>query len=130
MEAGNRCFSDLVPEEVNRRLIDHCSDIHMPYTERARANLLREGIASDKIFVIGNPILEVIKDVEGSNIVYDLHLGNRSYLLVTAHRQENVDDKSRLSSLLMACSKLAKEYNLPVIFSRHPRTRQRMADWS
>jgi len=125
MEAGNRCFDNRVPEEVNRRVIDHSSDIHMPYTERSRANLLREGIASNQIFVTGNPIYEVLKSYHGkSNILVELGILKGEFILVTAHRQENVDDKQRLLSLLTACSAQTKEYN--VIFSRHPRTAKMM----
>lgn len=129
MEAGNRCFDDRVPEEVNRRVIDHSSDIHMPYTERSRANLLREGIAGNQIFVTGNPIYEVLKSYKGeSHILLKMGINTRDgkgdFILVTAHRQENVDDKQRLISLLTACSNLTKDYQ--VIFSRHPRTAKMM----
>ena len=125
MEAGNRCQDDKVPEEVNRRVIDHSSDIHMPYTERSRANLLREGIASNQIFVTGNPIYEVLHNYHWkSGILRNLELDKDSFILVTAHRQENVDDKQRLLSLLTACSQLTKDYQ--VIFSLHPRTAKMM----
>lgn len=125
MEAGNRCYDDRVPEEVNRRAIDHSSDIHMPYTERSRANLLREGIASNQIFVTGNPIYEVLKSYKGkSNILVEFGILRGEFILVTAHRQENVDDKHRLLSLLTACSNQEKDYN--IIFSRHPRTAKMM----
>lgn len=129
MEAGNRCFDNRVPEEVNRCVIDHSSDIHMPYTERSRANLLREGIASNQIFVIGNPIYEVLKNYKGeTNILAELRIEKKEFILVTAHRQENVDDKQRLISLLIACSNLTKDY--AVIFSRHPRTAKMMQTFS
>lgn len=125
MEAGNRCFDDRVPEEVNRSVIDHSSDIHMPYTERSRANLLREGMASNTIFVTGNPIYEVLKNYHGkSNILVELVIESGKFILVTAHRQENVDNKQRLLSLLTACSSLTKDYI--VIFSCHPRTAKMM----
>ncbi len=124
MEAGNRCFEDM-PEEINRRVIDHSSDIHMPYTERSRANLLREGIASNTIFVIGNPIYEVLHSYRWkSSVLKELKLFEGEFILVTAHRQENVDNRHRLLSLLTACSELTKEYK--VIFSRHPRTEKMM----
>jgi UDP-N-acetylglucosamine 2-epimerase (non-hydrolysing) len=130
MEAGNRCYDDRVPEEVNRRIIDHSSDILMPYTERSRANLLREGIESHRIFVTGNPIYEVIKHYDASIRQSDIHrrLGLQSgkYFLVTMHREENVDVEYRLRSLFRALELLGREYQLPVICSIHPRTRERM----
>ena len=125
MEAGNRCYDDRVPEEVNRRAIDHSSDIHMPYTERSRGNLLREGIASNAIFVIGNPIYEVLHSSRWkSSVLKELKLLEGRFILVTAHRQENVDNHRRLLSLLTACSELTKGYK--VVFSRHPRTKKMM----
>lgn len=130
LEAGNRCFDDRVPEEVNRRIIDHCSDILMPYTERSRANLLREGIKSDAIFVIGNPILEVIQyyqsKINASNIREELGVNAEEYFLVTMHRAENVDDESRLLSLLESLECIHQEYQQPIICSLHPRTRDRL----
>jgi UDP-N-acetylglucosamine 2-epimerase (non-hydrolysing) len=130
MEAGNRCYDDRVPEEVNRRLIDHSSDILMPYTERSRANLLREGIEANRICVIGNPIFEVIQHygpaVSRSNILRQLRLKPEKYFLVTMHRAENVDVEARLRSLTQALSLLQKEYKMPIICSLHPRTKNRM----
>jgi len=100
MEAGNRCYDDRVPEEVNRRVIDHCSDVLMPYTERSRANLLREGIASNRIFVTGNPIREVIDhyqpQIDASGVFGELNVQKGQYFLVTMHRAENVDIEPRL----------------------------------
>lgn len=130
MEAGNRCFDDRVPEEVNRRLIDHCSDILMPYTERSRQNLLREGIGGERIYVTGNPINEVIshyeKDISASSVLGDLGLTPNRYLLVTLHRAENVDLPARLAELLRALDHLQRTYNVPVIVSTHPRTQARL----
>ena len=130
LEAGNRCYDDRVPEEVNRRVIDHSSDILLPYTERSRANLLREGIEGRRIFVVGNPILEVIEHykaaIQRSAILKRLDLTAGRYFLVTMHREENVDDESRLRALLEALQRLQAEYRLPVICSLHPRTRNRM----
>ncbi len=130
MEAGNRCYDDRVPEEVNRRVIDHSSDVLMPYTERSRANLLREGIAGERIFVIGNPILEVIRHHEDaiarSDVLERLGLEAQRYLLVTMHREENVDVEERLRSLVDALRRLVHEHGLPVVVSTHPRTRDRM----
>ncbi len=130
MEAGNRCYDDRVPEEVNRRIIDHSSDVLMPYTERSRANLLREGIWSDRIYVTGNPIFEVINYytpfIKESGILKELGVQEREYFLVTMHRQENVDDELRLKNLTDALVLLFREYELPVVCSLHPRTRSKM----
>jgi len=130
MEAGNRCYDDRVPEEVNRRLIDHSSDILMPYTERSRANLLREGIEGHRIYVTGNPIFEVIQHyapaISKSNVLRQLRLEPGKYFLVTMHREENVDVEDRLRALTQALGLLQKEYKMPIICSLHPRTKNRM----
>lgn len=130
MEAGNRCYDDRVPEEVNRRIIDHCSDVLMPYTERSRANLLREGIPGKRIYVTGNPIYEVIQhydaSIQKSSILSELGLEKGRYFLVTMHRAENVDVEDRLIGLTVALDRLQKEYDVPVIISTHPRTRAKM----
>jgi len=130
LEAGNRCYDDRVPEEVNRRIIDHCSDVLMPYTERSRQNLLREGILGERIYVIGNPIYEVIQhydpQIRQSTILADLGLEAGRYFLVTMHRAENVDIEKRLRGLITALNKVQGEYQVPVIVSTHPRTRARM----
>jgi UDP-N-acetylglucosamine 2-epimerase (non-hydrolysing) len=130
MEAGNRCFDDRVPEEVNRRVIDHSSDVLMPYTERSRANLLREGVASNRIFVTGNPILEVIEHyrdrIDASDAMTRLGVEPGKFFLVTMHRAENVDFEPRLRALTTALEKLQNEYGLPIICSLHPRTRNKM----
>jgi UDP-N-acetylglucosamine 2-epimerase (non-hydrolysing) len=133
LEAGNRCFDDRVPEEVNRRLVDHSSDILMPYTERSRDNLIREGVSGSRIFVIGNPINEVLTHyqpkIESSHILSRLGLARGGFFLVTLHRAENVDDKERLSSYLVALRDVAALYGLPVVVSLHPRTRVRMREF-
>jgi len=130
MEAGNRCYDDRVPEEVNRRIIDHCSDILLPYTERSRDNLLREGIPGERIYVTGNPIKEVLdhyaQQIEASNALKIFGLEAGGYFLVTLHRAENVDIEERLSKFIEAFHKLHAEYKLPVICSLHPRTRNRL----
>jgi UDP-N-acetylglucosamine 2-epimerase (non-hydrolysing) len=130
MEAGNRCYDDRVPEEVNRRIIDHSSDVLLPYTERSRKNLLREGIEGHRIYVTGNPIYEVIQhydDLIGkSDIHHRLGLEPGRYFLVTMHREENVDVEDRLRSLMEALAALQREYQVPIICSTHPRTRVRM----
>jgi UDP-N-acetylglucosamine 2-epimerase (non-hydrolysing) len=133
MEAGNRCYDDRVPEEVNRRIIDHCSDVLMPYTERSRKNLIREGVSGERIFVTGNPIFEVIKQfdvqIKRSDVLSRLGLKGRRFFLVTMHRQENVDDRSRLWDLTQALMALGDKYELPVVCSLHPRTRDRMENF-
>jgi UDP-N-acetylglucosamine 2-epimerase (non-hydrolysing) len=130
MEAGNRCYDDRVPEEVNRRIIDHSSTVLLPYTERSRMNLLREGIEGHRIYVTGNPIYEVIRNYEDSIRQSDIHrrlgLEQDKYFLVTMHREENVDVEERLRSLIRALELLQLEYKLPVVCSTHPRTRARM----
>jgi len=130
MEAGNRCYDDRVPEEVNRRIIDHSSDVLLPYTERSRQNLLREGIPGERIYVTGNPIYEVIQhydpQIRRSTILADLSLEAGHYFLVTMHRAENVDVEERLIGLTTALDRLQKEYGIPVIISTHPRTQARM----
>lgn len=130
MEAGNRCYDDRVPEEVNRRIIDHSSDVLMPYTERSRQNLLREGIPGQRIYVTGNPIYEVIQhydaQIQQSTVLADLGLKPEGYLLVTMHRAENVDIPERLQQLTQALDRLQQTYQMPVIVSTHPHTRVRM----
>ena len=130
MEAGNRCYDDRVPEEVNRRIIDHSSDVLMPYTERSRANLLREGIEGHRVFVTGNPIHEVIRHHEpriaASGILRELGVEAGRFFLVTMHRAENVDVESRLSGLTTALDRLHRDHAVPVIVSTHPRTEAKM----
>lgn len=130
MEAGNRCYDDRVPEEVNRRIIDHCSDVLMPYTERSRANLLREGIEGHRVFVTGNPIHEVIRHHEpriaASGILRELGVTAGGYFLVTMHRAENVDVESRLRGLTAALDRLQRDHGVPVIVSTHPRTEAKL----
>ena len=130
MEAGNRCFDDRVPEEVNRRIIDHSSDVLLPYTERSRANLLREGIPSQRVIVTGNPILEVMRHYEPCVNASDVHarlgVDKGAYVLVTAHRAENVDVPERLRGLAEALRRVGEEHALPIVVSMHPRTRSRL----
>jgi UDP-N-acetylglucosamine 2-epimerase (non-hydrolysing) len=131
MEAGNRCYDDRVPEEVNRRVIDHASTVLMPYTERSRANLLKEGIDGQRIFVTGNPIKQVIDGcagrIEASTAISDLGLAPGRYFLVTMHRAENVDREDRLRSLVDSLAALHEEHGMPVVCSFHPRTRAKVA---
>ncbi len=130
MEAGNRCYDDRVPEEVNRRVIDHCSSVLMPYTSRSKENLLREGIPGDRIFVTGNPIKEVIDSFEpqiARSRVFDvLGVQPNGYFLVTMHRAENVDREPRLRGLVTALERLYRTHSRPVICSFHPRTRAKV----
>jgi UDP-N-acetylglucosamine 2-epimerase (non-hydrolysing) len=133
MEAGNRCYDDRVPEEVNRRIIDHCSDILMPYTGRSRQNLIREGIQGENIFVTGNPIYEVIQEYKQnilrSQILTDLELEAGKYFLVTMHRAENVDVEERIKGLTESLDMIQRDYDLPIIVSTHPHTRNRIKDF-
>lgn len=130
MEAGNRCFDDRVPEEVNRRVIDHSSTILLPYTHRSKENLLAEGIPNQTIYVVGNPIFEVIehysKEIEASLALANLNVQPHNYFLVTMHRAENVDDEERLKNILVGLNEINKRYELPIICSLHPRTRNKM----
>ena len=130
MEAGNRCYDDRVPEEINRRVVDHCSDILMPYTERSRANLLREGIDGKRIYVTGNPIREVLNHyagrIEQSQALQTIGVAAKGYFLVTLHRAENVDDEERLEKFITALHRLYADYEMPVICSLHPRTRSQL----
>jgi len=130
MEAGNRCYDDRVPEEVNRRLIDHSSDVLLPYTERSRQNLLREGIEGRRIYVTGNPIYEVIKrhedQIAASDVLETLNVKAGGYVLVTVHRAENVDVRERLESFCRSFSMLHEELGLPIIVSTHPKTADRL----
>ena len=131
MEAGNRCYDDRVPEEINRRIIDHSSTILMPYTERSRQNLIREGIESDRIYVTGNPIKEVIDSVadrvDESAVMDDLKVKPFEYFLVTLHRAENVDLPERLTAILKGLEQVAKNLSKPVLVTVHPRTAERLA---
>jgi len=131
LEAGNRCFDDRVPEEINRRIVDHSSDLWLSYTERSRANLLREGIPGQRIYVTGNPIKEVLDHYEPaikkSRMLVKLDLTAQKYFLVTLHRTENVDVKSRLKKVLKALNLLQREYQQPIVCSLHPRTGSQIA---
>ncbi|HEY6779344.1 MAG TPA: UDP-N-acetylglucosamine 2-epimerase (non-hydrolyzing), partial [Thermoleophilaceae bacterium] len=130
MEAGNRCFDWRVPEEKNRRLIDHISDRLLPYTARSREYLLREGIDPDRIHVSGNPIRDVLEHFRGqwesSDVLERLGLGAGGYVLATVHRQESVDVPDRLRSICAGLSLLAATLDLPVVWSLHPRTREKL----
>ncbi|MFA5134764.1 MAG: UDP-N-acetylglucosamine 2-epimerase (non-hydrolyzing) [Patescibacteria group bacterium] len=130
MEAGNRCYDPLVPEEKNRRVIDAVSTFNLPYTPRSRENLLREGFPAQRIMASGNPINEVLlhykNPIEKSSILKKLHLAKNKYFIVTAHRAENVDNKTRLTHIFSGLDLVAKNFKLPVICSIHPRTNEKM----
>jgi UDP-N-acetylglucosamine 2-epimerase (non-hydrolysing) len=130
MEAGNRCNDFSVPEESNRRIIDHVSSVLMPYTNRSRENLLREGINSESIYVTGNPIYEVLQhysnQIHASEALLNFGLQPNKFFLVTAHRAENVDSGHRLQKLVQTLSALNEIYGFPVVCSLHPRTRAKM----
>lgn len=131
MEAGNRCFDENVPEETNRRIVDHISDINLPYTEHARRNLIAEGLRAQYIYVTGSPLPEVFKQhrstMNASNILDQLHLTPKKYFLVSAHREENIDIEDHFMSLMTALNQVAESYQLPIIFSTHPRTKNIIA---
>ncbi len=131
MEAGNRCFDERVPEEINRRLIDHASDINLPYTEHARRYLLAEGIRPETVIKTGSPMREVLEHfaprIQRSRILGKLGLAPSRYLVVSAHREENVDEPRRLRGLLDCLDAAATRYGRKIIFSTHPRTRERLA---
>jgi UDP-N-acetyl-L-fucosamine synthase len=128
MEAGNRCFDENVPEEVNRRIIDHTSDINLCYTEHARRYLLLEGIQKDRIFVVGSPITEVLSinsnNINNSKVLETLNLEKGKYILLSAHREENIDNEKNFMSLMNSVNEMATEYKMPVIFSTHPRSKK------
>jgi UDP-N-acetylglucosamine 2-epimerase (non-hydrolysing) len=126
IEAGNRCFDDRVPEEVNRRIIDHSSDYLLTYTQRSCENLVSEGINRRKVFVVGNPIFEVInfykKEIDESSILKKLNIKNKNYFLLTLHRSENTDDPIRLNNFLNAFELIHNKYKLNIIWPIHPRS--------
>ena len=134
MEAGNRCFDQNVPEEINRKIVDHISDINMPYTENARKYLLAEGIRGDFIFNIGSPMKEIIHShtdsINKSKILKKLNLNKQEYIVVSVHREENVDNKSNLLNILESLESIYNKYKRRIIFSTHPRTKNKLKDLS
>ena len=130
MEAGNRCFDLNVPEEINRRIIDHISDFNLVYTEHARRHLLSEGLSHRRIYLTGSPMKEVLlthmNSIQSSKILTQLGLEQEGYFIASIHREENVDNKGNLSLLLRSLNLVCEEYGLPVIVSTHPRTRKRL----
>jgi UDP-N-acetyl-L-fucosamine synthase len=127
MEAGNRCFDQRVPEETNRKIVDHIADINLTYSDIAREYLLREGLPADRIIKTGSPMLEVLisrkDDIEKSNILENLELEEGKYFLVSAHREENINSETNFLDLVDSLNAIASNYNMPVIVSTHPRTR-------
>ena len=132
MEAGNRCFDDRVPEEINRRIIDHTADINMPYSSIAREYLLREGLSPDLIIKTGSPLFEVLDfyrlKIDASDIIQNLKLKSKEYFLVSCHREENLDNPKLLKQFIEVLNGLVKTYGQPVILSAHPRTQNTITE--
>lgn len=130
LEAGNRSFDENVPEEINRRIVDHISDLNFPYSENARINLIREGIHPGKMFITGSPLAEILEhhkeSITKSNILSTLKLESEKYFLVSIHREENVDSEKQLKTLIEILNGVADNYNFPLIVTTHPRTRKRL----
>jgi len=132
MEAGNRCFDFNVPEEINRRVIDHIADFNLVYTEHARRHLISEGLPHRRIYLTGSPMCEVLNyyrpKIDGSGILDTLKLEKGLYFVVSVHREENVDNPGNLEKILLILNRLAGDYKVPVIVSTHPRTRKRLEE--
>jgi len=130
MEAGNRCFDQRVPEEINRRIIDHTADINMTYSSIAREYLLREGLPADMVIKTGSPMNEVLKyylkEIEASDVLDRLRLEKEKFFVVSSHREENIDNELNFRKLVDVLNAIASKYNLPVIVSTHPRTQKRI----
>ena len=130
MEAGNRCFDERVPEEINRKVVDHLSDINMTITEHARRYLLMEGIKPETVIKVGSSMKEVLfhnmKAINESDVLDRLSLEEGKYFVLSAHREENVDNPKNFESLINAINDVAKEYKMPIVFSAHPRTRKKI----
>ncbi|MEB7657765.1 UDP-N-acetylglucosamine 2-epimerase (non-hydrolyzing) [Mammaliicoccus vitulinus] len=134
MEAGNRCFDQNVPEEINRKIVDHVSDVNLPYTEHSRRYLLDEGFKKENIFVTGSPMREVLEQYEDkintSDALKILNLEKNKYILISAHREENIDIEDNFNSLMNAINEIAEKYQLPVIYSTHPRSWKKIEERS
>ena len=132
MEAGNRCFDMRVPEEINRRIVDHVADVNLTYSSIARDYLLREGLPPDRVIKTGSPMREVLEyyasGIENSDVLKRLGLEEGRYFLVSAHREENIDSEKAFNSLVRSLDQVAENYGFPVIFSAHPRTRKRIEE--
>lgn len=132
MEAGNRCFDFNVPEEINRKIIDHVSDVNLAYTENARRYLINEGMKNDFVYVTGSPMTEVLhqseKQIEKSNVLEKLKIENNKYFVVSSHREENLDVENNFEVLVNSLNKVADKYKMPIIFSTHPRTAKKIQE--
>jgi len=132
MEAGNRCFDQRVPEEINRKIVDHLSDINLPLSDQARDNLIAEGIKPETIFKTGSPMKEVLNanmaEIKSSNILEREGLNSKEYIIMSVHREENVDSPKNFNNLLESINELTNKYNMPIIISTHPRTRKKLED--
>ncbi len=128
MEAGNRCFDECLPEETNRRIVDHISDVNLCYSEHARRYLNSEGTAKERTYVTGSPMAEVlranIKQIESSTILEKLNLEKNKYILLSAHREENIDNENNFMNLMNAINKLSEKYDMPILYSCHPRSKK------
>lgn len=130
MEAGNRCFDQRVPEETNRKIVDHTADINLTYSDIAREYLLREGLPADRVIKTGSPMFEVLNsrkdDIEQSNVIERLELNEGQYFVVSAHREENISSEQNFLDLVDSLNTIAENYRLPLIVSTHPRTRKKI----
>ncbi|MDB4458825.1 UDP-N-acetylglucosamine 2-epimerase (non-hydrolyzing), partial [bacterium] len=130
MEAGNRCFDQRVPEEINRKIVDHIADINMPYSQISRDYLLREGIPPDRVIKTGSPMYEVLNyylpKILQSDILQRLGLDEKGYFLISVHREENIDSQEQFTKLFQVLNRLAETYNIPIVVSTHPRTRKKI----
>jgi UDP-N-acetylglucosamine 2-epimerase (non-hydrolysing) len=132
MEAGNRCFDECLPEETNRRIVDHISDVNMCYSEHARRYLNAEGTAKERTFVVGSPMAEVLhanlEQIKASKILEKLDLEKGKYILLSAHREENIDTEKNFFSLMNAVNSMAEKYDMPILYSCHPRSAKFIAE--